>query len=349
MRQGPKIRGLVRGLGAVVYPVGGFAGRALKQLAQRRGERAGPRSSGLRRRLAETNRRLEAARNRLNETNEHLDRESRSRRQSGGCAGSDSDDDHSPPPLSPGAREPLPVAENEALFGPAVYNYDGLAVWAKDVSFLQKPAFSRAYERGQASGHAFRRPGYTLHYGWNTHVACWAAWHAAGLPGSLVECGVNTGNLSLAVCDYVDLNSTGKDFFLFDTFEGIPEDQMAEEEREERMAFNQVFYDECYDTARRNFAPFAKAHLVRGKVPETLHTVEIDEVCYLSIDMNIAEPEIAALEFFWPRLVSGAPVLLDDYGWANCRLQRQEMDKFASRKNVEVLALPTGQGLLVKR
>lgn len=170
-----------------------------------------------------------------------------------------------------------------------------------------------------------------------------------GLPGSLVECGVNTGNLSLAVCDYIDFNSTGKDFFLFDTFEGIPEEQMAEEEREERLAFNQAFYDECYDTARRTFSPFPKAHLVRGKVPDTLNSVEIDEVCYLSIDMNIAEPEIAALEFFWPRLVSGALVPLDDYGWANCGLQREEMTKFAARKKVKILALPTGQGLLVKR
>jgi O-methyltransferase len=64
--------------------------------------------------------------------------------------------------------------------------------------------------------------------------------------------------------------------------------------------------------------------------------------------MNIAEPEIAALEFFWDKLVCGALVVLDDYGWLHYSLQKEEMDKFASKKGLEILTQPTGQGLLLK-
>ncbi len=71
-------------------------------------------------------------------------------------------------------------------------------------------------------------------------------------------------------------------------------------------------------------------------------------MCYLSLDMNIVKPEIAAIEFFWDKLVSGAPILLDDYGWLHYSLQKVEMDKFASKKGVKILTLPTGQGLLLK-
>ncbi len=53
---------------------------------------------------------------------------------------------------------------------------------------------------------------------------------------------------------------------------------------------------------------------MRGKVPESLATVEIERVAYLSLDMNIAYPEIEALKHFWPKLVPGAIVVLDDYG-----------------------------------
>jgi hypothetical protein len=35
--------------------------------------------------------------------------------------------------------------------------------------------------------------------------------------------------------------------------------------------------------------------------------------------MNIAKPERAAIEHFWDRLVVGAPVIFDDYGWLAAR------------------------------
>jgi predicted O-methyltransferase YrrM len=83
-------------------------------------------------------------------------------------------------------------------------------------------------------------------------------------------------------------------------------------------------------------------------VPESLSTVEVDRVAYLSIDMNIAYPERKAIEHFWPKLAPGALVVLDDYGWMNYEEQKQTMDDFARGVGVEILTLPTGQGLLVK-
>jgi hypothetical protein len=230
------------------------------------------------------------------------------------------------------------------------YNNDSLAVWRKDVSFLQEPAFVEAYEIGMDSGHKIGRAkgsNVDIHIEWRVQVVLWAAWHARQLPGSFVECGVNTGIFSLAICNYVDFNSTGKDFFLFDTYEGIPEEQAKEGEKDQVRA-SELTYEDCYDVACRNFEPFPRAKLVRGKVPDTLNSVDIDEICYLSIDMNIVEPEIAAIEFFWDKLVPGAPVLLDDYGWLPHALQKEAMDRFASEKGVKILNIPTGQGLLLK-
>jgi O-methyltransferase len=107
-------------------------------------------------------------------------------------------------------------------------------------------------------------------------------------------------------------------------------------------------YPECWDIARKNFAPFPKAKLIRGRVPDTLSSVAIEQVCYLCIDMNIAKPEVAAMEHFWPRLVLGAPIIFDDYGWLAYREQKEALDDFARARGVEILTLPTGQGLLIK-
>jgi hypothetical protein len=154
---------------------------------------------------------------------------------------------------------------------------------------------------------------------------------------------------SLAICDYLDFNSTGKSFWLFDTFNGIPTEQVSERERDIGiLAENEANYSECFELARANFGAFPGAHLIRGRVPHVLTTVEIDHVAYLSIDMNIVEPEVAALTFFWDKLTPGAPVVLDDYGWTQHLAQKEAMDVLASERDVKILELPTGQGLLFK-
>lgn len=71
-------------------------------------------------------------------------------------------------------------------------------------------------------------------------------------------------------------------------------------------------------------------------------------VCYLSLDMNCAAPEIAAAEYFWDKLVPGAVIVLDDYGWQKHDEQQPAFDRFAREKGVMVLLLPTGQGLIFK-
>jgi hypothetical protein len=212
---------------------------------------------------------------------------------------------------------------------------------------MQDAKFAEAYRAGVNSGHKIAG-GPELDVRWRVHVLCWAARHALHLEGDFVECGVNTSIFSLSVCNFIDFNDTGKSFYLFDTFAGIPESQMSETERGPRMIENEIMYEECFDVAKRNFAPFPKARLIRGMVPDTLLEVEIERVCYLSLDMNIAEPETAALEHFWDRLAPGAPVILDDYGWNHYREQHEAADAFAKSHGTMIATLPTGQGLLLK-
>ena len=247
----------------------------------------------------------------------------------------------------PGLRQLL--AERDRFYldhqrlADADYDADYLAVWEKSVDFLKEPRFQAAYRAGIEADN--RK---ALNIEWRVYTCCWAAAHAAHLAGDFVECGVNTGATSVAICNYIDFNVTGKSFFLFDTYEGIPETQMTETERPGRLAKQSAIYEDCYDQARRNFEPFPKAQLVRGEVPGTLDKVEIDRVCYLHLDMNIAYPERAALEYFWPKLSSGAPVVLDDYGWREFREQKLAIDDLVGPLGVSVMTLPTGQGLLLK-
>lgn len=244
----------------------------------------------------------------------------------------------------------------ELFPGAPAYVGDYLAVWSKSVDhFMANPAFLRAYKLGIESGHGVRRghdQSPDIHIEWRALVCLWAAKHAANLPGDFVECGVNTGIYSLAICDYLDFNRLNKTFWLLDTYSGSPVEQMTEQEVERygdrKKKQNDQIYFECYDLAKSNFAPWPRATLVQGMIPDTLEEVTASEVAYLSIDMNFVAPERASLEYFWPKMVRGAVVVFDDYGWENCRMQKDAHDEWAAKNGVEILLLPTGQGLLIK-
>ena len=228
------------------------------------------------------------------------------------------------------------------------YNADGLCVWGKNLGFLADERFRRAYERGQRSGHKFTNTADDFHVEWRTHVILWAAQVGMKLEGDFVECGVNTGIFSLAIAEYFDFARCGKQFYLFDTFCGTPEEQMSAEEIDKRRRDNQLYYPDCYELAKANFAPYPNMNLVRGRVPDTLPLAPVEKVAYLSIDMNVAEAELAALTYYWDKLVPGAPIILDDYGWTGCESQKAAMDRFSQERQVPIVTLPTGQGLLYK-
>jgi len=222
------------------------------------------------------------------------------------------------------------------------YNQDALLT-VHNHDFMGDPAFLNAYARGVKAWES--DPG--MH--WRAHVALWAASHAKFLEGDFVECGVFKGFLSSAIMQYCDWNTLGKHFYLFDTFRGLDEKYVSQSEKEKgRMEMSKKDYLECYEKTKANFAEFKNVHLVRGSIPETLKSVDIPKVCYLSIDMNCSEPEIAAANFFWERMVSGAIAILDDYAYVGFEDQKKAFDKFAFDHGIKILSLPTGQGLYIK-
>jgi O-methyltransferase len=207
------------------------------------------------------------------------------------------------------------------------YNEDGL-INNKNVGFLLDARFRDAVDRAIAD-ELYVDPNIR----WRCHVACWAATHALKLGGDFVECGVNKGFMSRILMDYVGFAAQPRKFYLLDTFGGF-------EDHGRR-------YEDCYETARKAFRGYHNAVLVKGEIPSTLGCVQ-SAIAYLAIDMNSPEPERAAIEYFWPKMVSGGIVLLDDYCWPTREKQKDSMDEFAKSVGAQILSLPTGQGMILR-
>jgi len=224
------------------------------------------------------------------------------------------------------------------------YNQDGLQT-NHNHEFMDNPDFCKAYKRGVlACG------GVDWQWHWRVHIGLWAAYSASKLKGDFVECGVQNGFLSSAIMEYLNWDSLNKTFYLMDTFSGIDERYISEEERALKHNRGKNFSgtNSIIEVVRNNFSQWENIQIIVGAIPETLGVVKVHSIAYLHIDMNNALPEVAAFNYFWERLVPGAFVLFDDYADHVYRLQKVAIDTAVEAKDLKVVSLPTGQGLLIK-
>lgn len=232
-----------------------------------------------------------------------------------------------------------PLAADAKGLHDATFAGDGL-VTQHGSDFLDEELFQRAYHAGKATGSWWNHD-----LQWRAYVVCWAAARGATLEGDFVECGVHRGGYSRMLAEYVALERLPeKALYLLDTFSGIP-DRFNSSASAQLLA---SAYGECHEDVVRTFSPYPNAVVVRGVIPDILPEVPVDKVCYLSIDLNCAEPTVAAAEYFYSKMTAGAVMVLDDYNFRLFADQKVAMDDFARRAGTSILSLPTGQGLLIK-
>ena len=227
------------------------------------------------------------------------------------------------------------------------YDQDGLKS-IHNHDFIEESEFLRAYNRGvTAAGEDYR-------WHWRVHVGLWAAHTAHILEGDFVECGVNRGFLSSAIMESLDWDKHSKIFYLLDTFEGLSASMISEgnegikELQRDLNNKESEFYTKDYPAVQKNFSSWANIRIIKGIIPQSLKEVTSNKIAFLHLDLNCAPPEVEALDYFWPKLVRGAIVLMDDYAYYGYEGQKKAMDVCISKYGLKILSLPTGQGILIK-
>ena len=173
------------------------------------------------------------------------------------------------------------------------------------------------------------------------------------IPGAIVECGVwRGGSMQAAARTLLALEDTGRDLYLFDTFEGMTpptaEDvrsdsgQTAEQMLRQSDRRDLVWCVADLADVKAGMAPIGypeeKVHYVVGKVEQTVPEQAPEEIAILRLDTDWYSSTRHELEHLYPRLASGGVLLIDDFGdWEGCR------------KAVEEFLAETGARLLLLR
>lgn len=214
-----------------------------------------------------------------------------------------------------------------------IYTGDNLFTYHRNLSFLEDEPLMSAWRK-----HASDEMEKAIL--WRTSILLGGVRNGLKLEGDFVECGCYKGTTVRILCDAVNFGDRAKRYFLYDMFDydaatmanGMPEHG-----------------GQLYDTVRERFADLPNVVITRGRVPDVLEQVAPEKIAFMHLDMNSALAEVGALESLWDRMVPGAMLVLDDYGWEGYRAQKLAEDAWLEARGFHVIELPTGQGFVIKQ
>jgi hypothetical protein len=179
--------------------------------------------------------------------------------------------------------------------------------------------------------------------------------HAQNIPGAIVECGVwRGGSMMAAALQLRELDSTDRDLWLYDTYEGMT--PPTDEDREAVTGVsahsmlsstaigdgNNVWCLADERDVRTNMTstgyPGDRLHFVKGDVAETLTQSRPESIALLRLDTDWYASTKAELELLYSRLAPGGICILDDYGhWEGAR---KAVDQYFQENPPRPLMMP---------
>jgi O-methyltransferase len=181
--------------------------------------------------------------------------------------------------------------------------------------------------------------------GFNTHRR-WMLWQLLRLvrdvPGNTAECGVFEGSSSWLICSAIE--GSGRFHHLFDSFEGlsVPEKSDGSHWRRGDLAAPQ-------EVVAKNLHPFASMIIFhKGWIPARFCDVSDEKFAFVHIDVDLRQPTLESMKFFYPRLSPGGVLVCDDYACTTCPGATASIDEFLRDKPEKMIGLDAGGGFLIK-
>jgi O-methyltransferase len=165
------------------------------------------------------------------------------------------------------------------------------------------------------------------------------------IQGEMAELGVYKGHTARLIHHYVP----ERKFFLFDTFSGFDEDDIRVEK-----TFHGDKYDQFKDTNVRSVMKFIKpdnANVIPviGMFPQSLPDGFDSVFSFVHMDMDLYQPTLEALKYFYPRVSSGGYMIVHDYSNIKWPGIRKAVDEFFNDKKEFPVYMPDNGGSVLVR
>lgn len=135
------------------------------------------------------------------------------------------------------------------------------------------------------------------------------------LEGGVAEVGVYRGGSAKVICEV----KGSKPLYLFDTFEGMPDDKISEGiDGWEKGTHTGTSLEEV----RVYLNEYPKIHYIQGIFPASLSqhqelAIEKQLFSFVHLDVDLYKSTLDALKFFYPRMVRGGRIVSHNYNLQN--------------------------------
>lgn len=151
------------------------------------------------------------------------------------------------------------------------------------------------------------------------------------ISGSLAEVGVYRGDISR----FIHQLAPERVYYLFDTFEGFPRQDLEPNVSEDRR-----FSDTTVKAVLQNIGDTRNTVIKKGQVPDTFQGLEGERFVFVLLDLDLYNPTMCSLGFFYPRLVRGGYLVVHDYNnpesnWA-CNRAVNEFMRDKTERIIEI-------------
>lgn len=166
------------------------------------------------------------------------------------------------------------------------------------------------------------------------------------IPGDLIETGVWRGGATMFMRAILKAYGVqGKDVWVADSFEGLPEPDPESRPIEAKAHSGKVMKDVYkkfavdIDEVKRNFQAYdlldERVHFLKGWFKDTLKDAPIDKLSIMRLDGDYYESTRDALLGLYDRLSIGGYVIIDDYGEAGWTYCKQAVDEFRDERKID--------------
>jgi hypothetical protein len=159
--------------------------------------------------------------------------------------------------------------------------------------------------------------------------------------------GVLGGVGSAMICKTLEgTYQTGEQHWGFDSFEGLPEPKKIDLSLQSWQKKGSLAISP--QVALANLADFDFCTLVKGWIPQCFDPAQAEKFRLVHIDLDLYQPTVDSLKFFYPRSCAGGVFVMDDYGHLTCPGVRQAVDEFFSDKPETVIESVCGTAFVFK-
>lgn len=232
------------------------------------------------------------------------------------------------------------LAQKSIQLGGDSYLSDGLFTWGRVIGWFRDKHFLDSCNSADVGGDNYTNAAIA----WRTHIACWAATQALSTEGDFFEFGCYEGYSAAVIRSFIGEKFTKhfpREYHWFDLFD---EGQGG---ADKTVKLDQSI-SEKYSLIRAS--KFEDVSVIKGDIIRTYvkdKKFNSKKIAFAHFDLNDADIELEVIQKACSCATRGTVFLLDDFAMSPFVRQNKIYRSFFRKMGLEILELPTGQGLLI--